>query len=178
VLGTRDELAAGVAGIGPRPVHPGPNESEEMFQARRAIWRQCFRSIVGSRATSRRLQRQVLTRKQRDLYRVSLPVGFVLDVPRGDRRPSCSRPRSSRRIAPSRRVRRRGGRGARSPGHQDPSDLDPDPVSPTRLQAAQVAFLDAIRLSGELDERGLDAFLSFAAIRVAHEASRLEWWRP
>jgi hypothetical protein len=35
-----------------------------------------------------------------------------------------------------------------------------------------------MEIAGELGESDLDAFLSIAAIRIAREASRLEWWRP
>jgi hypothetical protein len=48
----------------------------------------------------------------------------------------------------------------------------------TELQAALYPFVSAMELAHELEERDLDAFLSIAAIRIAREASRLEWWRP
>jgi hypothetical protein len=50
-------------------------------------------------------------------------------------------------------------------------------VTATALQQALFPFVCSMELAAELDERSLDAFLTIAAIRIAREANRLEWWR-
>jgi hypothetical protein len=52
------------------------------------------------------------------------------------------------------------------------------PSDQTALQAALLPFACSMEIAGELGERELDSFIEIACIRLAHEASRLQWWRP
>jgi len=119
----------------------------------------------------REVQRQQNHAEIRDNFRRVELFRRRDNLPRRGGSREC-RPRPVARTS-ARRVASSSSGGSADPPPSDSDDADP--VGLTRLQAAQNTFLDAIRLSGELDERELDAFLFFAAIRVAHEASRLPW---